>query len=57
MIDIQNGKIMIECDCCDEVFEGQNREWQTVWPIAKRDGWKSKKIGEEWVHECPRCAD
>lgn len=55
MIDRQHGKIVIECDSCDEVFEGKSAEWNEVWPEAKREGWKSKKIGSEWVHGCPKC--
>lgn len=55
MIDRQHGKIIIECDTCDEVFAGDSDEWNEVWPAAKRDGWKSKKIGDTWVHGCPKC--
>lgn len=56
MIDRQGNKIFIECDSCDEVFEGdEGAEWSDVWGAAKRDGWRSKKIGDEWVHGCPKC--
>lgn len=55
MIDRQRGKILIDCDSCSEVFEGASDEWNDVWPEAKREGWKSKKIGSEWVHGCPKC--
>jgi len=56
MIDRQNGKILIECDSCDEVFEGdEGEEFAVVWNAAKREGWRTKKIGEEWVHGCGKC--
>ena len=55
MIDRQHGKIVIECDSCDETFAGDSDEWNEVWPAAKAEGWKSKKIGSEWVHGCARC--
>jgi hypothetical protein len=56
MIDCQGAKVLIECDSCDEVFEGEDRaEFAEVWLAAKRDGWKAKKIGNEWVHGYPRC--
>jgi hypothetical protein len=56
MIDRQGLKILIECDSCDEVFEGAEREeFADVWMAAKRDGWKTKKIAGEWLHGCARC--
>lgn len=56
MIDRQGGKILIECDSCDEVFEGdEGAEWSVVWPEAQRDGWRSRKIANEWLHGCPKC--
>ena len=56
MIDRQGGKVLIECDSCDEVFEGEpGDEFSVVWKAAKDDGWRTKKIGDEWVHGCERC--
>jgi hypothetical protein len=50
--------VAVECDSCDEVYEGERGEtWDEVWPRAKREGWKAKKIGrgnEDWVHGCPK---
>lgn len=54
MIDRQHGRIVIECDACDETFEGDSDNWQEVWPAAKRDGWKSRQFGGEWLHMCPK---
>lgn len=55
MIDRQRGCIVIECDSCDATFDGKSGEWNEVCTAAKRDGWKSKKIGSEWVHACQDC--
>ena len=47
--------IAVECDSCNEVLEGEKGElWETFWPRARRDGWKAKKIGVDWVHACPK---
>lgn len=56
MIDRQGSKVLIECDSCDEVFEGEDREeFSSVWSRAKRDGWRTRNIAETWLHGCPRC--
>lgn len=56
MIDRQGNRILIECDSCDEVFEGQEGEkFADVWALAKRDGWKTRQIAGEWLHGCPKC--
>ena len=55
-IDRQGLKIYIECDSCTGIFEGAERaEFKDVWAAAKRDGWRTRKIGNEWVHGCPKC--
>ena len=56
MIDRQHGKILIECDSCSEVFEGEpGEEFADVWSSAKRGGWRTAKIADEWLHGCPKC--
>jgi hypothetical protein len=56
MIDRQGGRILIECDSCVEVFEGEKgEEWKEIWQRAKDDGWRSKQIGSDWVHGCEKC--
>lgn len=56
MIDRQNGKVLIECDSCDKVFEGERGEdFKDVWSRAKQDGWKTRQIGNDWIHGCARC--
>ena len=60
MIDTQFDRIVIECDACDSVFDSGaedcgSLEWAVVWPVAKREGWKARRIAEEWMQFCPRC--
>ena len=56
MIDRQGDKIVWECDSCPETFESeQGEEFNVAWSRAKREGWRTKKIGDEWVHGCPGC--
>ena len=55
MIDRQNGDLVFECDTCGEVLESATSDFNSAWNQAKRDGWRVKKIGTEWVHECPKC--
>jgi len=55
MIDRQGGDIVFECDSYGEVLETAISDFGSAWNQAKRDGWRAKKIGTEWVHECPNC--
>jgi hypothetical protein len=60
MIDTQNNHIVIECDACGGVFDSAaegcgSLEWEVVWPAAKREGWKARRIGGEWLQLCARC--
>lgn len=56
MIDRQHNKIIIACDSCEETFEGEpGDEFADVWAAAQRDGWRTRKIANEWLHGCPRC--
>lgn len=49
------GDVVFECDSCDETFETAQADWNSAWNMAKRDGWKARKIGNEWSHTCPAC--
>ena len=56
MIDRQHGRVIIECDSCDEIFEGERGEdFMVVLGAAKEDGWKVRKVVGEWIHGCPKC--
>ncbi len=55
-IDRQYNKTVFECVSCDETFEGEpGEEFADAWASAKREGWRAKKIGEEWVRGCGKC--
>jgi predicted RNA-binding Zn-ribbon protein involved in translation (DUF1610 family) len=55
-IDRQYGKIVIECSSCDATIESeQDEDWDVFWPRAVLEGWKSRKVGHDWVHGCPDC--
>jgi hypothetical protein len=55
MIDRQHNQIVIECDACENTFDGDSLDWEVVWPAAKREGWKARKIADEWMHFCSEC--
>ena len=63
MIHRQYDQIVIECDACEALLfeagaEGLgpgSSDWEVVWPAAKREGWKARRIGGEWLQFCPRC--
>ena len=55
MIDRQGGDIVFECDTCGEVLESGTADFGSAWNYAKREGWRARKIGTEWVHACPKC--
>jgi hypothetical protein len=57
MIDRQNGRIVIECDGCGEVHEGETNDWLEEWRVAKAAGWRTCKIGSDWIHTCPECEE
>ena len=56
MIDRQFERITICCDSCDEQFEGdKDEEFAIVWEAAKREGWRTRKIADTWLHGCQHC--
>lgn len=56
MIDHQHGRILMECDSCDEVISSEKgEEFDEFRARAKSDGWRTNKIANEWLHGCPRC--
>lgn len=56
MIDRQNGGIIyVECDSCDEVLDTETTDFSEARSIMQREGWRVRKIAEEWLHGCPKC--
>jgi len=55
MMDRQRGKILFECDSCDEVLNTETGDFDDARDQLNRDGWKARKIGDIWLHGCPDC--
>jgi hypothetical protein len=56
MIDRQGRRIVVECDSCEQTFESEEgMEFPSFWAAAKEEGWRSRHIGADWLHGCPRC--
>lgn len=57
MIQRHEGQVVFECDACPEELETECDDFQEALAVFKRDGWRVEKVGDEWVHTCPSCAD
>lgn len=55
MIDRQFGKVVFECDGCEDTIETGESEWPDAQRIFRALNWKAEKVGADWVHTCPRC--
>jgi hypothetical protein len=55
MLDRQHGKIVFECDSCNEVLETETSDFVEALMILKREEWDARKIGDLWIHICPEC--
>lgn len=55
MIDRQGGKLIVECDSCDDVLDTGTADFSECREIMKREEWKVRKIAGEWLHGCPKC--
>jgi hypothetical protein len=55
MIHRIGGNVCFECDSCGENYDSQTNEFHAAWAEAKDLGWRSRKIGQDWVHSCPDC--
>ena len=47
-----NGPIIFTCDVCDETFETGEEDFKSAHAMAKAKGWRTKKIGDEWINYC-----
>jgi hypothetical protein len=56
MID-HNGRVLVfSCDECPKWAEDDDDlGFALFWADLKREGWRAKKIGQDWVHACPAC--
>ncbi len=55
MIDRQGGVIVFCCDVCGEERRGDSNEFSEEWEAAKKAGWRTRKIANEWLHSCEGC--
>jgi hypothetical protein len=39
----------------DETLATGQSEFADAHAMFRREGWKAEKVGDEWVHTCPRC--
>lgn len=47
---------VFECDVCEAEYRGEPGDiFNDVWKEAEKAGWRSRKIGHDWAHACPRC--
>jgi hypothetical protein len=52
MIDRQHGRIVIACDVCGRLSDATATSVWGVWLQAKREGWRTRKIGKYWRQFC-----
>jgi hypothetical protein len=55
MIDRQGGRILVECDSCSEVLDTETADFEEARGLMRTEGWKVRKIANEWLHGCPKC--
>jgi hypothetical protein len=55
MLDRQYGKIVFECDSCQEILKTETRVFDDARAIMQSKEWKAQKIGDVWIHACPEC--
>jgi uncharacterized C2H2 Zn-finger protein len=55
MVNLQKGRYVLQCEACDELFEGAE-EYTDVRDWAKAEGWEARQVSGRWVVVCPYCA-
>ena len=51
----KDGTITFVCDSCPEIEPTDLADFSDAWALAKREGWRSRKIADTWLHGCPKC--
>lgn len=51
-MDKQHGKYIFICDTCDDTLETNEDDFHAAVAVSKREGWKAKRIGDQWSHSC-----
>ena len=56
MIRTERGEKVAECNECGIEEFGGTLDFAEFVQQLKDTGWRIRKDGDEWVHECPDCA-
>lgn len=57
MVIEKNGNTYIlQCDYCSNYIDDLE-DFQEVVDYKKANGWKSEKIGQDWLNKCPNCQE
>ncbi|MFI5113527.1 MAG: hypothetical protein ACHP7J_00180 [Terriglobales bacterium] len=57
MLKKHKGELAVECDECGTEAFGGTADFQQFIQDIKDQGWKIRKVDDEWVHKCPSCAE
>lgn len=55
MIDRQHGRLVVECDAYSAVLETETKDFDEAREAMRREEWKVRKVGSDWIHGCPKC--
>jgi hypothetical protein len=55
MLDRQKGDVVFECDICGNVLETETSDFESARNLLRREGWRTLKVGDVWMHKCPSC--
>lgn len=59
MLDRQSGKIVFECDGCEETLDTETSDFSEARATLQGENWRTVNEGHEtkpvWSHYCPRC--
>jgi len=44
----------LQCDCCSNYVD-DFIDFQEAVDYKKANGWRSEKIGNDWIDKCPNC--
>ncbi len=51
----ERGEIVAECNECGAEYPGGTLEWGQFIMDLKDEGWRFRKVNDEWEHRCPDC--
>lgn len=55
MIQREGGNVAFVCDACPETLITDSDDFAEANAARKRAGWKTEKVGDDWLHLCPSC--